>query len=710
MTINDVEVMRRRDDSWLNATQILKVAGVEKGKRTRLLEKEILPGKHEKVQGGYHKYQGTWIDFERGREYCRAYGVEEILSPLLDLDMNLPNGQDSTPTKEQAMAAKRKRMYSSNLSQSGSSGSLFPPISSTITNAYTALGKTSARVDSPHAVPSTVMTTMRSETNGHEGWPLPPAGIASEASFSQSQTMPDSAYASQILISDSQTDAHEPPLKRARTSTPMHDMLADFPQNQVDALRVALPPLDLDHIPDLENARQKLLNVFVNTDPDAVSSLGNVTPQQVDMPLDNMGNAAIHWAASLARVPVIDALISRGSSIYRVNDAGETALVRGCFCTNNFDQSSFPQLLGLLHPTISIADNNGRIILHHIALKSGMKGRSADGRYYLHCLLEFIAKHGASSQRESEAKVMNLGRFITDIVNAQDKSGDTALNIAARIGNKSIVQLLLEVGADSSIPNRAGLKPVDFGVGGEPAPITIGREPSWTIPPAVVQKREDIVKSMKEVIEGIEKDFQREIGQKQEQVSTTLNKLREVTLKLGKERERMNQLRRMLREHGELRQHCKNLRRAIEEENMRFQETFINTNGNADDVDTRDADALYSLKTSLLAPVNDIANLTTQQIEYVRSLPSAAVLKARLKGYRANEGVLKDKAVKLHDRSTDLEEKFRRVVALCTGVKEDKVDSLLEGLVQAVESDPGEVDTARVSSFLRKVDESVGGD
>jgi regulatory protein SWI6 len=129
---------------------------------------------------------------------------------------------------------------------------------------------------------------------------------------------------------------------------------------------------------------------------------------------------------------------------------------------------------------------------------------------------------------------------------------------------------------------------------------------------------------------------------------------------------------------------------------MRFQETFINTNGNADDVDTRDADALYSLKTSLLAPVNDIANLTTQQIEYVRSLPSAAVLKARLKGYRANEGVLKDKAVKLHDRSTDLEEKFRRVVALCTGVKEDKVDSLLEGLVQAVESDPGEVDTARV--------------
>lgn len=52
--------MRRRNDSYVNATQILKVAGVDKGRRTKILEKEVLPGKHEIVQGGYGKYQGTW--------------------------------------------------------------------------------------------------------------------------------------------------------------------------------------------------------------------------------------------------------------------------------------------------------------------------------------------------------------------------------------------------------------------------------------------------------------------------------------------------------------------------------------------------------------------------------------------------------------------------------------------------------------------------
>lgn len=53
-----VAVMRRRSDSWLNATQILKVAGFDKPQRTRVLEREIQKGEHEKVQGGYGKYQG----------------------------------------------------------------------------------------------------------------------------------------------------------------------------------------------------------------------------------------------------------------------------------------------------------------------------------------------------------------------------------------------------------------------------------------------------------------------------------------------------------------------------------------------------------------------------------------------------------------------------------------------------------------------------
>lgn len=58
MPCQGVAVMRRKLDGWLNATQILKVAGFDKPQRTRVLEREVQKGTHEKVQGGYGKYQG----------------------------------------------------------------------------------------------------------------------------------------------------------------------------------------------------------------------------------------------------------------------------------------------------------------------------------------------------------------------------------------------------------------------------------------------------------------------------------------------------------------------------------------------------------------------------------------------------------------------------------------------------------------------------
>ena len=60
-SVRNVAVMRRKTDSWLNATQILKVAEFDKPHRTRILEREVQKGEHEKVQGGYGKYQGWYL-------------------------------------------------------------------------------------------------------------------------------------------------------------------------------------------------------------------------------------------------------------------------------------------------------------------------------------------------------------------------------------------------------------------------------------------------------------------------------------------------------------------------------------------------------------------------------------------------------------------------------------------------------------------------
>lgn len=522
MEVNGVAVMRRRSDSWLNATQILKVAGVDKGKRTKVLEKEILVGEHEKVQGGYGKYQGTWINYRRGREFCRQYGVEEILRPLLDYDMSSdgsgqPGQGVDTPTKEQAMAANRKRFYTQTQdgrqSQSAA-GTFFSNISSTASTALAAMNKAAnARLNSPAPRPNSASQQRRTNTvprssqqsmigsqesyRGNSQHSIP--SLPSERSFG-----PDSTYATGGYYppENSQHESQEPPRKRMRPSSPgasfsqpngidvsmregsptepSESFVYHHAANHLDAPEVdvqsALPPL-----PELGNdlfqeKQTMLLDLFADltrTDFSNHPAIIQLSGSDLDIPLDQSANTALHWAATLARVSLMRLLISKGASIFRGNTAGETPLMAAVMVNNNLDHSCFPELLEVLAPLIEVRDTKGRTILHHIACACGVKGRAVSSKYYLEALLEFLVRSnttGGNPSQESTggiSKPIGLMRFMSDMVNARDIMGNTALNLVARIGNRSIIQQLLEVQADPHVANHKGLRPVDFGVGGD---------------------------------------------------------------------------------------------------------------------------------------------------------------------------------------------------------------------------------------------------
>ncbi|RKF61258.1 Cell division cycle-related protein res1/sct1 [Erysiphe neolycopersici] len=77
-------IMRRRGDDWINATHILKAAGFDKPTRTRILEREVQKEKHEKIQGGYGKYQGTWVPLEQGQALAQRNNVYEKLRIIFE--------------------------------------------------------------------------------------------------------------------------------------------------------------------------------------------------------------------------------------------------------------------------------------------------------------------------------------------------------------------------------------------------------------------------------------------------------------------------------------------------------------------------------------------------------------------------------------------------------------------------------------------------
>lgn len=515
MEVNTIAVMRRRADSWLNATQILKVAGVDKGKRTKVLEKEIT-GEHEKVQGGYGKYQGTWVNYHRGREFARQYGVEQLLLPLLEYEIasdgniGLKPGIE-TPTKEQAMAAQRKRMYGGDgrSTTQSAGGTFFKNMSNTAANAIHALNRT--RLDSPGQLDGRRSAGPRRQSQTFYSQDPMYAQGASQQSL-QSMTSQDSFGTNGGIMSQNAsfadfppTDAQEPPRKRIRPS-PQTSFMSNPYEGQMDlSLQQGTPteqasffsqpgqsflmtsdiPYGIEPLPPVsgpleEQKKELLLDLFIDpsrTDFDDHPAFLRLSGDEFELPIDGSCNTALHWAATLARIALVRKLIERGFNMRRANSGGETALIAACQARNNLDRSSFPQLLEILGPSIEVRDGRGRTLLHHIAVSSAMKGRAAVGKYYLESLLEHVVRQGTSSQASmsfdamhganppSQPQPMTLAKFMSEIVNAQDKAGDTALNLAARTSTTSIIAQLVEVGADPNIINRGGLAPSDFGVG-----------------------------------------------------------------------------------------------------------------------------------------------------------------------------------------------------------------------------------------------------
>ncbi|RKP00813.1 hypothetical protein CXG81DRAFT_3761, partial [Caulochytrium protostelioides] len=84
MMVKNVAVMRRQADAYINATQILRAAGLAKPQRTKILERDVAQGVHDKVQGGYAGFQGTWIPLGDARLLAAHHRLDHLLVPLFD--------------------------------------------------------------------------------------------------------------------------------------------------------------------------------------------------------------------------------------------------------------------------------------------------------------------------------------------------------------------------------------------------------------------------------------------------------------------------------------------------------------------------------------------------------------------------------------------------------------------------------------------------
>jgi regulatory protein SWI6 len=208
--------------------------------------------------------------------------------------------------------------------------------------------------------------------------------------------------------------------------------------------------------------------------------------------------------------------------------------------------------------------------------------------------------------------------------------------------------------------------------------------------------------------------FQIEIKDKDEVLNKTNAALKESGSSLLEEKKKLDALMVKAREREELEQKIKNLQRFNEGVRNQLSATSkVQENVRIGEADKGlDLDGQISRVDELFpAGVNDLGStLTQEQIQLLTSLERAEVLTGRVQAYQTHNALLDNEARGLKGRSSELEEKYRKIISLCTGTPEERVDDLLDGLVQAVISEQKDMassmDLSRVRDFLHLVQHS----
>ncbi|TXT14339.1 uncharacterized protein COLE_00532 [Cutaneotrichosporon oleaginosum] len=422
----NVAVMRRRSDAYLNATQILKVAGFDKPQRTRVLEREVQKGEHEKVQGGYGKYQGTWVPIERGLALAKQYNVEDLLRPIIDF---VPRESVSPPpAPKHAVAPPTKR----NKEPKPKEGLV--PIKSAGVLSGTGRHQTPDSVGED--VESEVMDDMSesqtpSPLNGTSLLPAVDERSIDGMDIDGFSMMNGGGHARKRSAAMMDDEDEYEQLKRARGNSAVH---TPPPPGQSPRYGGMQHPLTQDEYNDI------VLNYFVSEATQIPAVMTN-PPYNWDPNgiIDDDHHTALHWAAAMGRTRVIKLLLSAGARIFDKNNLDQTPLMRSVMFTNNYDLRKFPEVFELLHRSTLNIDKNNRTVFHHIANLALYKGKTHAARYYMEVILSRLADYPQE---------------LADVINFADEDGETALTLAARARSKRIVKALLDHGADPKLRNR----------------------------------------------------------------------------------------------------------------------------------------------------------------------------------------------------------------------------------------------------------------
>ncbi|ORZ15650.1 hypothetical protein BCR42DRAFT_451604 [Absidia repens] len=760
MSVDECTMMRRRSDSYLNATQILKLGGLDKGKRTKVLEREVISQTHEKIQGGYGKYQGTWVPLDIGRELAERYHVLDLLLPLVDFD---PSTWSELPEKEQMPPrASRTRTTFGNPIQHQTSP--LPAYTSQQDSLSTTSNfkRKSAPFENDESEPPNI-DHLSSSPSLHVPLALPSTTISTNATKKKPRIQAQTKQKQHP--NDNVNDSKGTKSNKGNSNNNGSNLLASPARSTIISKKE-----DGNDI-DTEQHRNTLLSLFTSDDEDIIPSFfhgaGATTGIDWDLSIDEQGHTALHWSVALGRMHTVEWLISKGANAMMVNSAGETPLMRGVMTTSIYDHDCFPHMLDILRDSLSLVDYTGRTVLHHILLSTlesksttkldvtGVPSASSSSNTRLSTTSSALIHSSSSPMPESSAplpssqssqstsssssslaqpgnRLLAAKSYMTQvlktivqhsehlhILNQPDITGETPYALARRLNCADLCYLMEQSGC--SLPAD------DIQLGNSvssflalPPPISQkhieqpskrarkkidkkhGKLESRTDDSTTTKGRE-LASTVQRFVDSMDMEFSRKLQAKEADVSRMQQEIKVLTRQLDDIHKQQDESRKAETEQLEqAHTKIKQLEDILGKSGIRDLEigTVEATSDKAKQIPSASFSSSSSLSSSTTATTTcdneGWSDREKQQEQHIIHL------QAQLKKTRDNAQNT-ELLAQTHEKTLESLVACKRLIAACCNLPLEKVDDFIGPLTMAIENDPPDLDFARVIGFMEKL-------
>lgn len=206
--------------------------------------------------------------------------------------------------------------------------------------------------------------------------------------------------------------------------------------------------------------------------------------------------------------------------------------------------------------------------------------------------------------------------------------------------------------------------------------------------------------AVQKIVDELDSEFSEELEAKQHEIDQIQQSLEATAAELKETRAQLQQYKQERQRLAEAQRKTTNLTEAVqgEAESLGLQ--------NVSDLQDEDIDEIFDVRVNEpraepSSYENTDANNYKVKIDAFEL--SIRKLRARINIYQKNEHELIAELEELHKQSGEKENQCKKLIAACCGVPVEKVDSLLHPLIQAIESDPPDLDLSRVAGFMAKI-------